>query len=424
MKKNTSYSEAFSLKEVYANDGLARYREWHVHGHKLLSPMVFLGIDIMNKPLPWKEGLQVHGILVSGLTLMKSGRVADHFEKNPRSSLHDFLGYKGAIMLDSGGFKIMELYSKMKEGDQKLMSPKLSADTYIRLCQRTRPDFFVIPDLPYHPEIALKNNLERLKNNLVTLRMFSNIALEPNYTVFIPVFHPFPHPHYYRRIRQLIKGKEYMPELQKLLEKTQAIGVGGMVPYLLNRKGRGYVKTSDLIDFICWIRSAFPDKFLHVFGAGGSAIMPILFYLGVDSIDTTGWRVRAAYGKIQLPGTGDFSVHGTQAWRSRSIYEDKVACRLLEKCCCPVCTMIRNKHLDIGYYETQTGAYSFRLRAIHNAFTYLQQAKQFRASIKEGADIANYIEHLLEGNAWALRLFRIARKKVERYRLSQHFGWV
>jgi len=423
VRKNTNYSEAFSLKEVYSNDGPARYREWHVHGHKLLSPMVFLGIDIKKKPLPWKEGLQVQGILVNGLTLMKSKQLGDHCEKSPHSSLHDFLGFKGAIMLDSGGFKVMELYSKMKEGDQTLMSPKLSANTHIRLCQKTRPDFFVIPDLPYHPEIALENNLQRLRNNLCSLRMFSDNSLELNYPVFIPVFHPFPHPHYYRRIQRLIKRKEFSPKLQKFLERTQAIGVGGMVPYLLNRKGRGYIKTSDLIDFICWIRLAFPDKLLHVFGAGGSTIMPILFYLGVDSIDTTGWRVRAAYGKIQLQGTGDLSVHGTQAWRSRSIYEDKVACRLLEKCCCPACTKIRNGHLDIGYYETQS-FHSFRLRALHNAYTYLQQAKQFRARIKEGADIGKYVEYVLQGNAWASRLFKIARKKVKRYRLSQRFGWV
>lgn len=412
--------ESVLTKRIVSNGGLARCCEWRINKGKLFSPMVFLGINAGSKPFPWKEGVQPQGILVNALAVSKSTRISQYFQEKLPASLHDYLDYKGALMLDSGGFKVLELYSKMEEREEGILVSSSSTIQYMKLYRQMKTDFAVIPDLPYQPEIALGENLQRLNANLATLNIFSKLRL-PSSTILIPVLHPFPHPHYHRKIlRRLVKNQAF----QRLMEKTVAIGVGGLVPYLLKRKGRGHIEIPDVIDFLCLIRSAFPDKFLHVFGAGGCSWMPILFYLGVDSVDTTGWRVRAAYGKIQLSGISDRSVYGTKAWGSRSIYKDKMAQTLIKDCHCPACEKIRSEGWDIDYFQSEEEtSLSFKLRAIHNAYTYLNQARKIRKIIKRSGNLDDYLETLFRNNPKALAIFRTAQKKVHIYKLSKRFGW-
>ena len=44
---------------------------------------------------------------------------------------------------------------------------------------------------------------------------------------------------------------------------------------------------------------------LHVFGIGGTATLHLAMLLGMDSVDSSGWRNRAARGVVQLVGSGD-----------------------------------------------------------------------------------------------------------------------
>jgi len=53
-----------------------------------------------------------------------------------------------------------------------------------------------------------------------------------------------------------------------------------------------------LVDKVAVVRSTFPQSAVHVFGAGGFISLAFSLLAGADTVDTTGWRVRAAFGCI------------------------------------------------------------------------------------------------------------------------------
>jgi hypothetical protein len=57
--------------------------------------------------------------------------------------------------------------------------------------------------------------------------------------------------------------------------------------------------------------------------------------LDVDSVDSSGWRNRAARGIVQLPGRGDRVVANLGNWRGREPDADEWG--LLTSCPCPAC---------------------------------------------------------------------------------------
>lgn len=419
-----NYYDKILRDEIGASQGLGRFCTWQIGTHSSSSPLVFLGIDAFNAPFPWKKGLDVPGILLNSLDLLSSSKFEASLKEESSLSLHQYFEYPKLIMMDSGGFKVLELYSRMRKDKRRLLSGDILR-TCLQLYGQTDPDLVVIPDLPYHPEVRLSENLERMKRNIDHICRFPLEGHLLRNTIPIPVFHPFPHPFYHRKLLKKMTDAASSPGLSRILEKAPALGIGGLVPYFLNRKGKGYFDAIKIIDFLCWMRLAFPNKLLHIFGVGGSSMMLVLFYLGIDSLDTMGWRVRAAFSKIQLLGRGDYSAFGTRSWKSKSIYEDKIARRLIVECECPACQRIRSEGWDLGFYQMKANpSLSFELRALHNAYTYLQLAKRTQAILKEGGNLEKHIIDNIRGNSFALSLFRTAKRVVRKYHISKGFGWV
>lgn len=135
------------------------------------------------------------------------------------------------------------------------------------------------------------------------------------------------------------------------------------------------------------VRDEFPDSFLHVFGAGSVSTMHFLFSLGVDSVDTVGWRLKAAHGAIQLPGVGDRFVTPNNKKRKKLSDSDK---RLLEKCKCPVCKGLsleeRLQNLDNAIKNG-----TFKRRAIHNAWVFNLELNMAKKMIKK----RRYLDYIL-----------------------------
>src|SRR5204863_3196944 len=100
------------------------------------------------------------------------------------------------------------------------------------------------------------------------------------------------------------------------LHRKDNLALGGMVPNLLRSpKALGYDK---ILSSLQRVRQQFPKKHLHVFGIGGTATLHLAMLLGINSIDSSGWRNRAARGIVQLPGTGDRSTVKFGNWRGRA----------------------------------------------------------------------------------------------------------
>jgi hypothetical protein len=171
---------------------------------------------------------------------------------------------------------------------------------------------------------------------------------------------------------------EYMEQVdanEKLAAKP-TLAIGGIVPQLLRMKKS--VSHSKTIESLKHLRERYADKQLHVFGVGGTATIHIAGLLGMNSVDSSGWRNRAARGMIQLPGTGERLLAELGSWRGRQLSEaEKVT---LQNCPCPACQAEGLDGLKLS------GKQGFCNRATHNLHVLLEEANWVSAEL----DSENY----------------------------------
>ncbi|MBN3951881.1 MAG: hypothetical protein HWQ38_37640 [Nostoc sp. NMS7] len=170
----------------------------------------------------------------------------------------------------------------------------------------------------------------------------------------------------------------YVDEIKKyktLLDKPY-IALGGIVPNLLRAtKAMPYKK---VLESIHHLREEFKPQKLHVFGIGGTATLHLAALLGIDSVDSSGWRNPAARGMIQLPGTGERIVADLGKWKGRRVSQEEE--KRLQECTCPACYKYGLDGLKAN------GSYGFWNRATHNLWILLNEAEL----IKEHLDNKTY----------------------------------
>jgi 7-cyano-7-deazaguanine tRNA-ribosyltransferase len=148
------------------------------------------------------------------------------------------------------------------------------------------------------------------------------------------------------------------------LKAKPALALGGIVPNLLKTKQA--MALEDVLTHLQYVRGEFQTQRLHVFGIGGTATIHIAALLGMDSIDSSGWRNRAARGIVQLANLGK--------WRGRKPKRKEV--KLLNECSCPACRQFGIKGLRAKGIE------GFSNRACHNLWILLEEAKWVREKMK------------------------------------------
>src|SRR5260370_41254298 len=121
------------------------------------------------------------------------------------------------------------------------------------------------------------------------------------------------------------------------LSQKPWIALGAIVPNLL-RKPKAMPYTEVLIG-LRHVRETFRGKSIHVFGVGGTATLHLTALCGFDSVDSSGWRNRAARGIIQLPGCGARLVADLGKCRGRC--PSAVAWKALRACQRPRCRIHR-----------------------------------------------------------------------------------
>ena len=105
--------------------------------------------------------------------------------------------------------------------------------------------------------------------------------------------------------------------------------------------------------------------------------MYLLFLMGVDSVDSVAWRLKAGYGAIQLPGITDRRVETMPSANRARRMLDKEEYDLLEQCQCQVCDgRSMNDRLSL--------LSSFTPRAIHNAHVFISEVNQMREAKDRG----------------------------------------
>jgi len=341
---------AFQHSAVYKvekedHSAKARIVKLWVSGKKILAPVLWLGHRVGGDPKPWKV-FSLPGVLMNAWDILSTGQTS---KKIREAGIEGYLNLETscATFLDSGGY----LY--LKQGKINLDPLEI-----LSLYEDSTPTIGAILDYPLDPFVSIKVNKKRWQRTLENTRLM----FERNGCLtLMPVIHA----------HSVAQAKKACTDLREIVGEPVVLGVGSLVPLMRVHRGKLAV------EIIKVVRAEFPKTFLHAFGVGGTTTMHFMFALGVDSLDSVGWRLKAGYGAIQLPGLGD-RFTGNRRWENRTLLiEDEKAKRALLSCRCPIC----QEHSTV---EKRLKALdkSFNNRALHNAWVFVQEAATFRRQVE------------------------------------------
>ncbi len=278
--------------------------------------------------------------------------------KAMEQGLHAYLSVPETVKvyLDNGAF-----YFLSRDGE----IPKKDYEQFVK---EAKPDWWPIPmDFIPTPKMT-----QEQQEDCFTRTMFVN--REYHQDGYVPVIH----------ISRLLDRYFVEIKAHDRLSRKPAIALGGIVPNLLRApKAMPYTQ---ILDSLQRVRREFARKQIHVFGIGGTATLHLAALLGVDSVDSSGWRNRAARGIVQLPGSGDRVVAELGNWRGRR--PSQVEWSRLEECKCPAC----QQHGVDGLKAK--GIQGFCNRATHNLWTLLEEAKLIEKHLVAGTYARWYQGHI------------------------------
>jgi len=150
---------------------------------------------------------------------------------------------------------------------------------------------------------------------------------------------------------------------------------------------------------------------VHVMGCGSSPLsLHLAYWLGADSVDSSGHRRRAAYGNIILLGTSDRYVGGRDGKfvSKRLTTKEKT---LLAKCMCPVCRQEQDKLWK-----------SWEARAIHNKYVIKLERDRAEKWLSQGRDIYEEKLEAMYSHSGSYFLWRLARLLLKYPSLRSYHG--
>lgn len=260
------------------------------------------------------------------------------------------------IYLDNGAFSLLNGGVEPPDG------------AYEAFVAKARPDWYPIP-LDYIPSPAMDaaTQQRRFEQTMSMNRAYRHGG-------FVPVAHVGPH------LEEFVRAIGEDPQLAG----KASIALGGIVPNLLRRsKARPY---PEVLAALRQMRQRFQRRHMHVFGIGGTATLHLAALLGIDSVDSSGWRNRAARGLIQLPGSGDRIVTQLGSWRGRGLNDAEAA--TLDACGCPPCQLFGHDSIRAR------GLAGASHRATHNLWVLLEEARLIEQHLAAGAYAGWYDSHL------------------------------
>ncbi|GIW02758.1 hypothetical protein [Roseiflexus sp.] len=312
---------------------------------------VVAGLNLSNlKPRVWDPEspyylADLHAVMVSYADFH---RAPARRRAAMNQTLRNWLGVPPHIRmyLDNGAFFFLK-----REG----YVPQHEYEEFVRAAQ---PDWYPIPqDFIPTPQMDDESQQHCLRR---TMKM----NLEFKHDGFVPVMHIG------RHLTTYIDAFMH----HELLAHKKQVALGGIVPNLLRApKAMPYL---DVLRGLLQVRRVMADKQIHVFGIGGTATLHLAALFQIDSVDSSGWRNRAARGIVQLPGRGDRVVARMGSWRGRE--PDAAEWRMLEQCRCPACQRFGIAGL------TANGIDGFCHRATHNLWVLLQEARAIDEHLKDG----------------------------------------
>lgn len=232
------------------------------------------------------------------------------------------------VWVDSGGYQIM------------IKRMNINIDDIMNKYRKIDGDVFISLDIP--PQELCTADRELVLQNI---KNFEILYEKIEGKKIVPVVHCYESE---LLLRSIDVYKSYNVDL---------IAFGGAVPPSMARMGKGS-RTLPLMA-LAITRKAF-NKWIHALGIGGTpAIYKALSIMKINSLDSSSWRTKAAYGKIMIPGLGERYVgNGHAKFGRKDLSDDEY--KILEESL---------RRTDFPYVDKLRGLLStFRGRAIVNAW--------------------------------------------------------
>jgi 7-cyano-7-deazaguanine tRNA-ribosyltransferase len=319
--------------------------------------LIVAGLSLKNlEPRVWdpKSPFHIRGITAVMVSYGEFHQLRSRRAAAMRVGLRAYLGVPDGIevYLDNGAFFFGTI-----TGDAPL-------DEYEEFVESAKPDWKPIPQdyIPF-PSMTAQEQRDCFDK---TMRI--NVKYQHN--GYVPVVHIGKH---------LIDYTASVIGHPSLSHKHR-IALGAIVPNLLRKpKAMPY---ADVLVGLRHVRRTFRDKLIHVFGVGGTATIHLTALLGFDSVDSSGWRNRAARGIVQLPGCGERLVADLGKWRGR--VPSDLEWNVLGRCKCPACRV----HGVDGLRASRLNG--FCCRATHNLWILLEENRWLAKHISAGTYARNY----------------------------------
>ena len=279
-------------------------------------------------------------------------------EKARKQGLRKYLGVPPniSVYLDNGAFYFL------RTGDEA------QRKTYQDFVAKAKPDWYPMAfDVIPTPQMSDARQRQCFDKTMAANRAYTQDG-------YVPVIHVG------RMLNHYIKAIVRNP---KLAAKDR-IALGGIVPNLLRApKALSY---STILENLLHVRTTFQHKAVHIFGIGGTATLHLAALLDINSVDSSGWRNRAARGIVQLPGSGDRVVSNLGKWRGRS--PSKEEWEKLRRCRCPACLANGTRGL------MASGLGGFCNRATHNLWILIEEARWLEKHLRANSYTNNYRRRL------------------------------
>lgn len=269
--------------------------------------------------------------------------------------LSEYTGFNGVSFVDSGGY----VYTKYKLD--------FSQEEILAVQEQINCDIASTLDYPIYLKNSFSN--QNIIKSIENAKRALQARTDPEMLLYASI-------HGYDPVilRNIIRH----------LEKF-----GDFDGYALGSLMKGYSNYRLLIDLIITAKREIGDKSLHVYGLSGSVVIPLLCYLGVDSVDSSSYIIAAANKMYIIPNKNRANV--------RYIAKD-----LGEVCPCKICQNNSNEAIIS----------SRELLSFHNIWALnneLQCVKQAMARDQ----LKTYLITRFSNNPWANKALKYAQRRMK-----------
>jgi 7-cyano-7-deazaguanine tRNA-ribosyltransferase len=319
----------FEIKDVDLGGRIGKLKL--KEGRVVDTPAFFPVVDPLRQEVPLNdiEKVGFKQIITNAYLALK--RSKDSVYKD----IHQILGWRNAIMMDSGGYQILEYGDINVTQDEVLEFQKLS-----------KTDIGVILDVP-----TGLSSWEEAKKTVIETLARAKKALNVIDPVNDEILWVLP-----------IQGGAHLDLLEYSARESDKL------PYKMLALGSPTVfleryKYDIIVEMIYTVKkNVNPAKPLHLFGAGHPLIIPFAIALGVDTFDSASYIFYARDGRY-MTETGVYRIEELDYL----------------PCSCPICRKYTIEEIRELDHAERT-----RLLALHNLYVIKKVIEETKQAIREG----------------------------------------